>query len=233
MGIGFAIPMNIVKEELPQLQASGKVRRGWLGVYIQPVTDDAAGAAGFDVPHGAMVSEVIDNSPAKSAGLRHGDIITAFDGRPIEDAQELPLMVGSLPVGSSATLTVVRGRISRQVAIVLTPSHEDELASAGTDTPVGNEVYGLALMDLSAGVAQELSLAAKGGVVITSVDPNGAAAAAGLRPRDIILEVDRKRVSDVVACQQALNEGTGNILLLLIKRNDGTIFIPLRRRADG
>lgn len=233
MGIGFAIPVNIVKAELPQLQASGKVRRGWLGVYIQPVSDDAAGAAGLDIPHGAMVSEVIDNSPAKSAGLRHGDIITAFDGRPIDDAQELPLMVGSMPVGSSATLTVVRGRVTRQMAIVLTPSREDELASVRADAPVGNDTYGLALMDLNAGVAQELSLTAKGGVVITSVDPNGAAAAAGLRPRDIILEVDRKRVNDVAACQQALNGGTGNTLLLLVKRNDGTIFIPLRRRADG
>jgi len=233
MGIGFAIPVNIVKQELPQLQATGKVRRGWLGVYIQPVSGDAAEAAGLDVLRGAMVSEVVDNSPAKLAGLRHGDIIIAFDHHPVGDAQELPLMVGSVPVGSSATLTVMRGRNTRQVPIVLTPSHEDELASVGADAPVGNDTYGFALMDLNAGVAQELSLTAKGGVVITSVDPNGAAAAAGLRPRDIILEVDRKRVSDVVACQQALDGGTGNILLLLVKRNDGTLFIPLRRRADG
>jgi S1-C subfamily serine protease len=88
-------------------------------------------------------------------------------------------------------------------------------------------------MDLNASVGQELSLNAHGGVVITSVEPKGAAATAGLRPRDIILEVDRKRVSDVASCQQALGSGSGNILLLLIKRNDGTLFVPLRRHADG
>jgi S1-C subfamily serine protease len=117
--------------------------------------------------------------------------------------------------------------------IVVTASHEDQLASAGSDQPVANSTYGLALMDLNAAIGQELSLNARGGVVITSVQPNGAAATAGLRPRDIILEVDRKRVSDVTACQQALGGGSGNILLLLIKRNDGTMFVPLRRHADG
>ena len=83
MGIGFAIPVNLVKAELPQLLTLGHVQRGWLGVYIEPVTEDAATAAGLDVPHGAMVSEVIDNSPAKAAGLRHGDIIVAIDHHPI------------------------------------------------------------------------------------------------------------------------------------------------------
>jgi serine protease Do len=128
---------------------------------------------------------------------------------------------------------VMRGRTTQQVPIVITASHEDELASVSSDQPVANSTYGLALMDLNAAVGQELSLNAHGGVVITSVQPNGAAATAGLRPRDIILEVDRKRVSNVVSCQQALGAGTGNILLLLIKRNDGTMFVPLRRHADG
>ncbi|HEX4209152.1 MAG TPA: Do family serine endopeptidase [Candidatus Binataceae bacterium] len=233
MGIGFAIPVNLVKDELPELQSLGRVQRGWLGVYIEPVTEGAAGAAGLDVPHGAMVSEVIDNSPAKTAGLRHGDIIVAIDRRPVDQAQELPLMVAAIPVGRRATLTVMRGRTVREVPIAITASHENELASAASDKPVANSAYGLALMDLNASLGQELSLNGRGGVVITSVEPNGAAATAGLRPRDIILEVDRKRVSDVVSCQQALGGANGNILLLLIKRNGGTLFVPLRHRADG
>jgi serine protease Do len=233
MGIGFAVPVNLIKAELPQLESSGRVRRGWLGVYIEPVTADAANASGLDVPHGAMVSEVIDNSPAQTAGLRHGDIIVAIDHRPLDEAQELPLIVGAIPIGSSATLTVMRGRVAREVPIVVLASREQEMADTGMSSPVDNSTYGLALMDLNAAVAQELSLAGHGGVVITSVDPSGAAAAAGLRPRDIILEVDRKRVADVVACQQALSEGNGNVLLLLIKRNDGTLFVPMQRHADG
>jgi serine protease Do len=119
------------------------------------------------------------------------------------------------------------------VPIVVLASREQEMADTGMSSPVDNSTYGLALMDLNAAVAQELSLAGHGGVVITSVDPSGAAAAAGLRPRDIILEVDRKRVADVVACQQAFSEGSGNVLLLLIKRNDGTLFVPMQRHADG
>ena len=233
MGIGFAIPVNLVKAELPQLLSLGRVERGWLGVYIEPVTQDAATAAGLVVPHGAMVSEVIGNSPAGAAGLRHGDIIVAIDRHPVIEAQELPLMVGSIPIGRSATLTVIRGHTAREVPIEITASHEDELASAAADQPVANSIYGLALMDLNASAGQELSLNAHSGVVITSVEPNGAAANAGLRPRDIILEVDRKRVSDVASCQQALGAGSGNILLLLIKRNDGTLFVPLRRQSDG
>jgi serine protease Do len=233
MGIGFAVPVNLIKAELPELESTGRVRRGWLGVYIEPVTADAASAAGLDVPHGAMVSEVIDNSPAKTAGLQHGDIIVAVDHRPVDEAQELPLIVGSIPIGTSARLTVLRGRMAREVPVVVLASREQELADTGMTSPVDNSTYGLALMDLNAAVAQELSLAGHGGVVITSVDPNGAAAAAGLRPRDIILEVDRKRVADVLACQQALSEGTGNVLLLLIKRNDGTLFVPMQRHADG
>ena len=233
MGIGFAIPVNLVKAELPQLQSLGHVQRGWLGVYIEPVTEEAAAAAGLEVPHGAMVSEVIDSSPAKAAGLRHGDIIIAIDHRPVDEAQELPLMVAAIPIGGSATLTVMRGRTTQTVPIVITASHEDELASVGSQQPVANSTYGLALMDLNPTIGQELSLSGHDGVVITSVEPNGAAATAGLRPRDIILEVDRKHVSDVVSCQQALDGGSGNILLLLIKRNDGTMFVPLRRHADG
>jgi serine protease Do len=233
MGIGFAIPVNLVKAELPQLQSVGHVQRGWLGVYIEPVTEEAATAAGLDVPHGAMVSEVIDNSPAKAAGLRHGDIIVAIDHHPVDGAQQLPLMVATIPIGGSAMLTVMRGRNAQEVPVVITPSREDELASVDSDQPVANSTYGLALMDLNAAVSQELSLSTHGGVVITSVEPNGAAATAGLRPRDIILEIDRKRVSDVASCEQALSGGSGNIILLLIRRNDGTMFVPLRRHADG
>ena len=233
MGIGFAIPVNLVKAELPQLQTIGHVQRGWLGVYIEPVTEDAAGTAGLDFPHGAMVSEVIDNSPAKAAGLRRGDIIVAIDRHPVDEAQELPLMVGAIPIGRNAMLTVLRGRTSREMPIEVTASHENELASVGSDQPVADSAYGLALMDLNASVGQELSLNSHGGVVITSVEPNGVAATAGLRARDIILEVDRKRVSDVASCEQALGGGNGNILLLLIKRNDGTLFVPLRRHAGG
>ena len=102
MGIGFAVPVNLVKEELPQLRSRGKVVRGWLGVYIQPVSEAQARAAGMGLPRGALVTGVIENSPASMAGLRRGDIIVDFDQHQIDEAQELPLIVGSVPVGHRA-----------------------------------------------------------------------------------------------------------------------------------
>src|SRR5580698_6448459 len=98
MGIGFAVPVNLVKEELPQLCSLGKVVRGWLGVYIQPVSEAQAVAAGLALPRGAMVTGVIANSPAHTAGLRRGDIVVQFDHREIGEPQELPLIVGGVPV---------------------------------------------------------------------------------------------------------------------------------------
>ena len=126
MGIGFAVPINLVKEELPQLRTLGKVVRGWLGVYIQAVSEEQAVAAGLGVPRGAMVAGVIDHSPAQTAGLRDGDIVIQFDHHEITEAQELPLMVGAVPVGHSGTVTVIRNHLQRDIPIVITASHEEE-----------------------------------------------------------------------------------------------------------
>src|SRR3984957_3911323 len=122
MGIGFAVPVNLIKQELPQLRSRGSVVRGWLGVYIQPVSEAQALAAGMSAPHGARVEQMIDNSPAQAAGLRRGDIIVEFDQHEIVDSQELPLMVGSVPIGRSATLTVIRDGAARKIPIVIGPS---------------------------------------------------------------------------------------------------------------
>ena len=100
--------MNIVKEELDQLRDSGKVTRGWLGVYIQKMTPEIAESLGLPNPSGALVAEVLKGGPAKSAGIQRGDVITAFDGTPIVDSRELPLLVGRTPVGHVATLKLMR-----------------------------------------------------------------------------------------------------------------------------
>src|SRR3984885_24446 len=130
MGIGFAIPVNIVKEELSQLRASGKVVRGWLGVYIQKMTPEIAESLGLPSPSGALVAEVLKGGPAKSAGIERGDVITAFDGTPIVDSRELPLLVGRTPIGHVATLKLMRQGKAQELKIAITQSHEEEVASA-------------------------------------------------------------------------------------------------------
>jgi len=234
MGIGFAVPVNLVKEELPQLRSLGKVVRGWLGVYIQPVSEAQATAAGLGPPHGAMVAEVIDNSPAKTAGLQHGDIIVQFDHREIGESQELPLIVGRVPVGHSATLTVIRNRTTHEIPIMITASREEQLASAGAGGPGDGAPLplGLSVKQIDAGLAQQLNLADAAGVMVAAVEPGSRAAAAGLRAHDVIVEVDRQAVKNLDGWRRALDRVAGdNVVLLLVRRDKGTIFVTLRRRG--
>ncbi len=232
MGIGFAIPVNLVKAELPQLLARGAVTRGWLGVYIEPVTPAAARAAGLDETRGAMVSEVLEHSPAATAGLKPGDIIVALDRRPIREAQELPLMVGAVPIGRQATLSVMRGHAARELKLTVEASREAELASAGAPDADAPETYGLDVKELSAGMARALGIAADGGVMVARVEAGSRAARAGLRADDVIVEVDQREVAGVEALRRAFRAGGGHdIVLLLVRRATGTLFIPLRRQG--
>ena len=232
MGIGFAVPIDLVKEELPQLLSLGKVVRGWLGVYIQALSEAQASAAGLDLPQGAMVTDVIADSPAQAAGLRHGDIILAFDHRKISDSQELPLIVGGVPVGHRATLTVIRNGARREIAVVITASHEEQMAAAETDGPGGSvrPDLGLTVQPVDAALAHQLELGAPSGVAVASVKPGSRWAAAGMRARDVIIEVDRAPVKNLAGWQQAIGRSANDrVTLLLVRRDRATVFIAVRR----
>jgi serine protease Do len=234
-GIGFAIPINMVKEELIQLRSSGKVVRGWLGVKIQQVTADIADSLGLGDAKGALVAEVLKGGPAQAAGVKRGDVIVAYDEQPVNDSRELPLLVGRSALGHIATVKVIRDKQPVELKITIAESRESELAAAekhprsegGTPSP-----FGMYVKDLSPELAHELNLDAKSGVVISSVQPGSRADQAGLRARDVIVEVNRAPVKDVAGYQQALQQGgTGKIVLLLIKRGDTTIYIAIRPEA--
>jgi serine protease Do len=230
MGIGFAIPVNLVKAELPELRTHGKIERGWLGVYIQPVTAEIAQAAGLSEPGGAVIADVLENGPAKVAGLRHGDIILEYDHHPLNESQQLPLLVGSTRVGEHATLKILRGKATKELTITITPSHEEQLALASARK--GNASLGLSVQDLSPGLAHDLKVPASNGVIVRAVEPGSSADSAGLREHDIIVEVNRRTVKDVASYERALEAGAGsNVVLLLVKRDNGTLYIPLKRRG--
>jgi serine protease Do len=233
MGIGFAVPINLVKEELPQLRTLGKIVRGWLGVYIQPVSEAQAVAAGLGLPRGALVKEVIDGGPGHTAGLRNGDIIVQFDHREIGEAQELPLMVGGVPVGHSGTLTVIRKGVRRDLPIVITASHEEEMAASEAGAEGGEPpALGLTVKPLDTALAHQLNVTEAAGVIVAAVAPGSPGAAAGLRALDVIMEVDRLPVKDVVGWRQAIDRAASDkVMLLLVRRGPGTVFITMRREG--
>ncbi len=235
MGIGFAIPINLVKEELPQLRERGKVTRGWLGVYIQEVTPELAESMDLKEAKGALVAEVLKGSPAANAGVKRGDVIVEFDGHPISDRRELPLLVAETPLGKTVTLKVIRDKQVQTLSTTVTESHEAELASAESAPKLGLGVrssFGLRVHDLSPDLAHQLGLDADSGVMISSVEPGSRAEEAGLQKRDVILEVNRSPVKDVSAYEQALKAGgKGSIVLLLVKRGDSTLYFALKPEA--
>jgi serine protease Do len=235
MGVGFAIPVNIVKEELQQLRASGKVVRGWLGVYIQKITPDLADSLGLPTASGALVAEVLKNGPARSAGIQRGDVIIAYDGQAIQDSRELPLMVGRSPIGHYAKLKVIRNGKPEEVGVTITESKEQEVASAETgekrQSPTASP-FGLYVKDLNPDLAKELGLQEDEGVVIASVQPGSRAEEAGLRSRDVILEVNREPVKDVPSYQRAIKSGgKERVVLLLIRRGDTSKYVALKPEA--
>jgi serine protease Do len=223
MGIGFAIPVNLVKEELPQLSTSGTVVRGWLGVYIQMVSPELAQQMGLVEPHGAVVSEVVDKSPAALAGLKHGDIIVELDHHPVEDSRALPRAVGRIPIGRTVTLRIIRGGRTKELPLTIAREvPQDRLVSAAPAYAEASST-GLAVRNFAAAHGP-------GGVVVASVAPGSAAAAAGLRAGDVILEVNRHAVKNVDSWDHELKGQDGSkTVLLLIRRDQGTLFVPLKR----
>ncbi len=226
-GIGFAIPVNLVKEELPQLREHGKVVRGWLGIYVQRVTPAIADSMGLAEPRGALVAEVLAAGPAKSAGVKRGDVIVAYNGTPIEDSRELPLMVARTPLGSSATLRIIRDKKYLEVPVTITASREAHVASAAKQIIKGSVPFGLTVKDLDPRLAHDMGLGQSKGVVVYSVQPGSSADAAGVRARDIIVEVNRRAVGDADSYRRAIKSGGGKAVLLLIKRHNNTVFVPL------
>src|SRR5262249_32623867 len=189
IGIGFAIPITLANEVVPQLKTKGHVTRGWLGVMIQKVTPEIAESLGLAEAKGALVADVVKDGPAEGAGLKQGDVIVEFDGKPVVDSAELPLLVARTGVGKSVKLKVIRDKETKEFSVKVGElKDEDQNEGAGSSS----EDLGLAVQTLTPELAENLNLD-KGlkGVVVTQVEPGGPAAEAGLRRGDVILEVNR------------------------------------------
>jgi serine protease Do len=237
IGIGFAIPSNMAKDVMGQLIKTGQVRRGMLGVNIQNVTADLASSLGLNQARGALVSNVQAGGPADRAGVRRGDIITAFNGTPVTDNNTLRNAVARTQPGSTATLTVSRDGREQQLRVTLgeLPANtarggREESTGAREDT--GG--LGINVQPVSPALVQRFNLKdADAGLVITEVTPAGPAAEAGLQPGDVIEEVNRRPVRSVAELQAALKASGERPALLLVNRGGDTIFLPVRPRAQA
>jgi serine protease Do len=223
IGIGFAIPINLVKELLPELKSKGEVTRGWLGVAIQQVTPDLAKSLGLDQSTGALVSSVTDGSPAEKAGIQVGDVIVEYDGKPIKHSSELPILVARTDVGKSVPLKIFRGKDALRLSVMVGELKEKEIVASTSKT---NDL-GLAVQTVPPEIARNLGLKGSQGVIITAVDPGGPAAAAGFRRGDVILEIDRKPIRGLSDYVKAIAEAKDKNLLFLVRRGDANIFIAL------
>jgi serine protease Do len=228
VGIGFAIPTNLVKPIVTQLASTGHVVRGWLGVSIQPLTPELAKSFGADDAAGALVSEVTSNSPASRAGLKQGDVITRYDGHPVARWSDLPRLVAETPVGRQVPLEVVRDgkpvTLSATVAR-LEESGDTKLASTAPDATR----LGIGGRSVTPALAEQLGVTPPRGVLVERVEDGGPAQAAGLAVGDVIVEVDRRPVADVDALRRALQEHrAGTPLLVLLQRDGRSLYLTVQ-----
>jgi serine protease Do len=226
-GIGFAIPSDMAEPIMRSLLTHGKVVRGWLGVEVQTFTPELARA--LKIPHqpGTLVTAIVDGSPAQKAGLKQDDVVLSINGKPTPTANRLRNAVGAVDAGHEAQIEVVRGGQRKILSSILTEQPKDRVAS-GEGAPSGE--FGATVSKLSKGLRAQYRLPAKldRGVVITQVAPGGFAANLGLRPGDVILEVNRQPISTPKALDQALASAERGVALL-IYRDGSTVYLAFSK----
>ncbi len=224
-GVGFAIPSDLAVKVMDQIVKYGKVTRGYLGVYIQPVSPDLAKAFGETSPHGALVGDVSAGSPAAKAGLQKGDIIVALDGKPVTDSNQLRMGIALMAPGSTADLKVLRNGSDRDLKVDLgTFPSETQQASAQAANPRGS-LQGVTVENADSAAAQDLNVpAGTEGVVVTNIDPSSPVADSGLQPGDVIQQVNHEPVRNVNEFDRAARDAGSNPLLL-VDRQGHTLFI--------
>ena len=227
-GIGFAIPIDTAEPLIPQMVATGGVTRGYLGVSIQSISEELAEGMKLAGTQGALVGEVKPDSPAAQAGLLTGDVITAFDGKPVATAQDLPGMVADTPVGRQVTVTVQRQGEAVELGVTVGKLRtETARVEQGQESSRGN--LGLYLRDRPAEFDGGDAPASAGGVLVSRVRPGSPAAASGVRGGDVILQVDRKPVDSIAEVKEVLAEtDEESPVVLLVKRGEGSFYVVIK-----
>ena len=231
IGLGFAIPSNMARNVMDQLIRTGSVRRAKLGITVQGISADMAQAMNLPSAQGALVSNVEDASPAARAGLRQGDVITQFNGKPVADSNQLRNEVAATTPGSTVSLQVLRdGRTENvQAKVGELPVKRDRSGAASERRGEGK--FGMSVEPLTPDLAEQAGVPrTTRGVIVAEVDPAGVAADSGVQEGDVIEKVDGQSVTSVDALKSALDRDGSKPALLLVNRKGTEIFLTLRAR---
>ena len=239
IGIGFAVPSKTVVAVLDQLRQFGETRRGWLGVKIQQVTDEIADSLSIKPARGALVAGVVDNGPAKPAGIEPGDVIVKFDGKDVQKMSDLPRIVADTPVGKAVEVVVIRKGKEETKTVKLGRLEDEEKQGAGAKTAPAPEqksvvqrTLGLDLSNLNDDLRKRYKIKdTVKGVLITAVDPASNAAEKRLTPGDVIVEIAQQSVADAKDVQKRIDalkkEGRKSALLLVANAEGELRFVAI------
>jgi serine protease Do len=230
-GIGFAIPSNMAKSVMNSLLKYGKVMRGWLGVTIQDMNEDIANAMGLKSTKGAIVSDVLKDSPAQKADIRRGDVIVKINGQTVESSSQVRNKIAELGSGTEAEITVIRDGKEKVIKVKLGEMPGEKTVAEKEKTySKENIAKGLSVAPLSPSIRQEFNIPSdiSYGVVVTQIEPDSPADETGLRPGDVILEVNKKKINSEKEFWSEI-EKTANSVLLLVWRDGNTIFMVLQK----
>ena len=235
MGVGFAVPSNMARSVVDKLVKTGKVIRGWLGVSIQDVTADLAKSFNLSDTGGALVSDVMEGSPAEKAEIRQGDVIVSYDGKVIEDLSSLRNFVAETDIGKKVKLIVIRDKKKKRIEVEIEEQPKEfgrfsKRSSKESEGPARTALAGITVTDLTPDLARRLRLPRnETGVVITRVGPGSPAMKARLRKGDLIVELNRESILRVEDYERvAATISRKDIVLLLIKRQGRNIFLSLK-----
>jgi len=234
VGIGFAIPSNVAKSIVSQLRDHGMVARGWLGVQMQPLTPSLAKAVGLPNDQGVLVDSVTDDSPAARAQLRQGDVITAYDGKPIHNTRDLAMAVAETPSGKSAAMTIWRDSHSRPVNVIIGTQEAKTRVSAASDGTAVKPV-GMALEPLTPDMRNQYGIASNvGGALVGNVTPGGNAEDSGVQAGDVIERVGGQAVhspDEVANAIHAAERQNKQAVSLLVMRDGVPSYLGLKLQA--
>lgn len=235
IGIGFAIPSNMVRSVMDQLVKTGSVRRGQLGISVRRVDSDMAQSLGMTETKGIIVNEVVRGSAAERAGIRQGDVVIALNGSPVNETNAFRNQIANMGPGNQVTLTLLRDNREQKVTATL-GEFKPQTARSGEEGPTqpgatDHGKLGLTVMPLTPEIASELNLrAGTTGVVVETVDPAGPAAAAGLTRGDVIQEVNRQPIRSATDLRSAIDRSGNRPALLLINRRGNPAYVTVRPR---
>jgi len=224
-GVGFAIPMSMAKPVMDQILAHGKVIRGYLGVHIQDFSPELAKSFSFNQSGGVLIGDVSANTPAANAGLKKGDVIVKLNGQAESDSNDLRNTISQMSPGTQVKLDIWRDGKVQPFTVTLGELPKDKETTESSDDSSG-EIQGIDVQDLTPEISQQLNLpSGTHGVVVTSVDPASAAAAAGINRGDLIQEINHKPVTSASQYKQLMSGASGQPILLLINRGGITSFV--------